>query len=353
MTQPSLASLDDFSELLSSPWRSGVLTHNGPLVQQLENDLCIKLNLNNFTSVVNGTMALQLAIKALQLKGQIITTPFSWVATVSSIKWENCKPIFCDIDPETLNIDVNKIESLITDDTVAIMPVHVFGNPCDIIGIEEIAKRHKLPVIYDAAHAVGSTFNGNSILNYGDISATSLHATKIFNCGEGGGCVTNSELLRDKIRRLRFFGHDDEKNIVEDGLNGKMTEIHAALGILNLKEFDSVLAWREHKYKLYLSRLAQNEKLSFQKLTPGTNYSYFPVIFDEEATLLKVVKVLNDNNVFPRRYFYPSLNTLTNIVDAQDTPVSEDIAKRILCLPLYTNLSDSDIDRISTLINTI
>ncbi|MBD3612256.1 MAG: aminotransferase class I/II-fold pyridoxal phosphate-dependent enzyme, partial [Hydrogenovibrio crunogenus] len=181
VTQPSLPPLNEYVALLEKVWQSGILTHNGPLVQEFEKRLCAKLNIKHFVSVTNGTTAIQMAIKALELKGEIITTPFSWVATISAIKWEGCSPVFCDIDPETLNIDPTKIEVLITDKTVAIMPVHVFGNPCNVEEIEKIAKKHNLKVIYDGAHAIGTTFNRKSVLEWGDISATSLHGTKLLN----------------------------------------------------------------------------------------------------------------------------------------------------------------------------
>jgi dTDP-4-amino-4,6-dideoxygalactose transaminase len=354
VTQPSLAPLDEYMKILQGVWERGILTHNGPLVQQLEKDLCEKLNIPNFVAVSNGTIALQMAIKALELKGEIITTPFTWIATVSAIKWEGCTPVFCDIDPETLNIDATKIEALITDKTVAIMPVYVFGNPCDVDAIDAIAKKYQLKVIYDGAHAIGSTYNGRSLLEYGDITATSLHATKLLNTAEGGGCISTSGELHEKLKRIRFFGHNDEKDIVEDGFNGKMTEVHAALGIANLKYYDEVLSNRKEKYNLYKEALSNIPELTFQKVKQGTpNYSYFPVIFESEAHLLKVEKALNAENIFPRRYFFPSVNTYTNIIEYQPTPVSEDISKRILCLPLYWRLKIFEIEKIIQIISSI
>lgn len=351
VTMPSLAPLDEFSEILKGVWDRGILTHNGPLVQQLEKDICAKLNIQNFVAVSNGTIAIQMAIKALELKGEIITTPFTWVATISAIKWEGCTPVFCDIDPETLNIDVTKIEDLITNDTVAILPVHVFGNPCDVDEIEKIAKKHNLKVIYDAAHAIGSSYKGKSLLEYGDISATSLHATKLLNTAEGGACITTNNDLHEKLKRIRFFGHDDTKTVIEDGFNGKLTEVHSALGIANLKYYDEVLADRKEKYELYKKGLSKNPKLKFQKIEKGeTNYSYFPLIFESEAELLEVEKKLNNQNIFPRRYFYPSVNTYTEIVEYKKMPVSEDISLRILCLPLYWKLEKKEMVEIMKII---
>jgi len=352
VTQPSLAPLEEYVEILKGVWESGILTHNGPLVQKFESEICNTLRLQNFVAVSNGTIALQMGIKALGLKGEIITTPFTWIATVSAIKWEGCTPVFCDIDPATLNIDSGRIEDHITDKTVGIMPVHVFGNPCDIDTIEKIAKQYNIKVIYDAAHAIGSTYKGRSLLEYGDISAASLHATKILNTAEGGGCITNDLELHEKLKRIRFFGHNEEKdNIIEDGFNGKMTEVHAALGLANLKYHDEVLADRKRKYTYYLNNLQANTDLSFQKTKYGeSNYSYFPVLFKNEEQLLKVEAALNKENILPRRYFHPSVNTYTDIVKYQECPISEDISKRILCLPLYAELETSDVKNICEII---
>ena len=353
VTQPSLAPFNEFTEILKGVWDRKILTHNGPLVQQLESELEQKLEVPHFTVVNNGTIALQIAIKALELQGEIITTPFTWIATVSAIKWEGCTPIFCDIDPKTLNIDPAKIEALITEKTVAIMPVHVFGTPCDVVEIEKIAKKHNLKVIYDGAHAIGSRFEDKSVLTFGDVTATSLHATKLLNTGEGGGCITTDSELDKKIKRIRFFGHSDDKtDIVEDGFNGKLTEIHAALGLANLKYYDTVLNDRRVKYLLYKEKLQKIPTITFQDIAAGeTNYSYFPIIFETEAQLLKVELELKENNVFPRRYFYPSVNTYTKVVSYQSCPISEDISKRILCLPLYLDLTIGEINEICAIIN--
>jgi len=351
VTQPSLAPLDEYTELLKGIWESGILTHNGPRVQELEKKLCNTLDIHNFITTTNGTIAIQMAIKALELQGEIITTPFSWIATISAIKWEGCTPVFCDIDPDTLNIDPEKIEKLINSNTVAIMPVHVFGNPCDIEAIEKIAKKHNLKVIYDAAHAIGSTYKQKSLLHYGDISATSLHGTKLFNTAEGGGCITTDPALHKKLERIRFFGHNEHKDIVEDGFNAKMTEVHAALGLANLKYFDQVLSDRKKKYLYYKQKLSTNNSLTMQVIKHGEpNYSYFPLIFESEEELINIEKKLNQQNIFPRRYFYPSLNTFEKIVQTTSMPISEDISKRILCLPLYWKLEYSDIDTIIQII---
>lgn len=346
VTQPTLAPLEEVNELMKGIWSSGIMTHNGPLVQRFEKECATKLGAPNLVSCTNGTVGLQMAIRALRLKGEIITTPFTFIATINSILWEGCTPVFVDIDPQTLCIDPKKIEEKITYHTVAIMPVHVFGNCCDIEAIDEIAKRHNLKVIYDACHSVGVRYKGQSIFNYGDISVTSFHATKMLNTAEGGGCFTLNQELDEKLRRIRFFGFENHADIVEDGTNGKMTEVHAAIGLANLKYLDDALKDRKTKYAMYKEALSQNESLSFQKINEDCNYSYFPVMFRNEKTLLKVQAKLNEQHIYPRRYFYPSVNTFTRLVPYTSMPVSEDVASRILCLPLYYTLSIKDIERI-------
>lgn len=350
VTQPTLAPLEEVDALLKGIWETGIMTHNGPLVQKLEKELQTYLGVPHVVSCVNGTLALQMAIRALKLKGEIITTPFTFIATSNAILWEYCTPVFVDIDPETFNIDPKKIEEKITYHTVAIMPVHVFGNACEIETIDAIAHKHHLKVIYDAAHAVGVKYKGQSIFNYGDISITSFHATKILNTAEGGACFTTNEELDGKLRRIRFFGFENHADIVEDGSNFKMTEVHAAIGLANLKYLDETLADRKKKYLYYKTELSKIESLSFQKIAEDCNYSYFPVVFKTEEDLLKVLKALNEKNVYPRRYFYPSINTFNKLFPTVSVPCSEDIASRILCLPLYYNLSTNEIDRIINII---
>lgn len=343
VTMPTLAPLEDVMPLLEGIWRRGIMTHNGPLVQQFEKEVAEFLGVENIVSVTNGTIAIQMAIRALELKGEIITTPFTFIATINSIIWEGCTPVFVDIDSETLNIDPLKIEEKINKRTVAILPVHVFGNPCEVEQIEAIAKKHHLKIIYDAAHSVGVTYNGKSIFEYGDVSTTSFHATKMLNTAEGGACFTTNNDLHQKLKRIRFFGFDENKNIVDDGFNGKMTEVHAAIGIANLKYLENALMDRKEKYFLYKDKLLVNSSLKFQKINQNCNYSYFPVIFSTEECLLKVEHALASEGYFARRYFYPSVNTFTKILPYMYMPVSEDISKRILCLPLYKDLEKEDI----------
>ena len=353
VTMPTLAPLEDIHELMKGIWATGVMTHNGPLVQRFEKEVGEYLNVPKVVSCVNGTFALQMAIRALKLKGEIITTPFTFIATSNSILWEGCTPIFVDIDSETFNIDPKKIEEKITYHTVAIMPVHVFGNACDIEAIDAIAKKRGLKIIYDAAHAVGVNYKGKSIFQYGDISCTSFHATKMLNTTEGGACFTTNEELDAKLRRIRFFGFENHAEIVEDGTNAKMTEVHAAVGLANLKYLDKALVDRKKKYSFYKDRLSKIDSLSFQKINEDCNYSYFPIVFKDEVDLLKVMKALNEKNIYPRRYFYPSINTFNRLFPYVSMPISEDIASRILCLPLYYTLSEKDMERIIDIIKVV
>lgn len=352
VTMPTLAPREDVDELLDQVWSSGIMTHNGPLVQRFEKEVAAYCGVPQMVACTNGTLSLQVAIKALALQGEIITTPFTFIATISSIMWEHCTPVFVDVDPETFNIDPKKIEEKITSHTVAIMPVHVFGNTCDIELIDAIAKKHNLKVVYDACHSFGVKYKGKSVFEYGDISVTSFHATKMLNTAEGGGCFTMDSALDEKMRRIRFFGFENHADIVEDGFNGKMTEVNAAVGIANLRYMDVALADRRAKYELYKNFLSQNTEFRFQKITNGDscNYSYFPVVFPSEKMTLEVMNRLQENHVFPRRYFYPSVNTFSHLVPYVPMPESEKLASRILCLPLYYTLAVNDVERIAGLV---
>lgn len=345
-TQPSLAPFDEVNILMKEIWSSGIMTHNGPLVQRFENLFSDLIGVPSTVTCVNGTIALQMAIRALKLKGEIITTPFTFIATASAIIWEHCIPVFVDIDPETLNIDATKIEEKITYHTVGIIPVHVFGNACDIDDIGDIAKRHNLHVIYDAAHAVGVNYKGKSVLNYGDISCTSFNANKILNTAEGGACFTQDTALDQKLRRIRVFGCEDFSDVIEDGTNAKMTEIHAAVGIANLKYLDRFLADRKKKYFYYKDRLSEVSAIRFQRITEDCNYSYMPIIFKTEENLLKAKRALSEEGISSRRYFYPSLNTYSKLFPYVECPESEKIAVCCLCLPIYYALSYTDMDKI-------
>jgi dTDP-4-amino-4,6-dideoxygalactose transaminase len=331
-------------------WSRNWLTNNGPLVNELELRLKEHLNVDHLLYLTNGTIAIQIAIKALGLKGRIITTPFSYVATTSSIVWENCTPTFVDIDPETYNIDASRIEEAITEDTTGILATHVFGNPCRVDEIELIAKKYGLSVIYDGAHAFACKYKGKSIFTYGDIATTSFHATKLFHTIEGGAVFTNSPELLRRMSFMRNFGHNGHAEFAEVGINGKNSEFHAAMGLAILPDMREILEARAQLTKYYQSALS-GTSVSFQKLEANTeyNHSYFSVLFRTESELLLTLANLNDHMIFPRRYFYPSLSSL-HYVSKTSTPISDKISSRILCLPFYVGLSFEEIDLICRII---
>ena len=350
VTKPFLPPIEEYQAYLKKIWDRGWLTNNGPLVNDLELKLKEYLDVNHLLFLCNGTIALQIAIRALDLQGEIITSPFSYVATTSSIVWERCKPVMVDICPDTMNIDPEKIEQAITEKTTAILGVHVFGNPCDVDAIAIIAEKHNLKVIYDAAHTFGTIHKGRSLLSYGDISTCSFHATKLFHTIEGGAVITPKAETLKRLAQMRNFGHISENEFGEVGINGKNSEMHAAMGLCNLKYIQHILVVRQRLSERYKSGL-EGMPVSYQKITPKTqyNHSYFPVIFEDEPMLLKVLEYLNLHNVYPRRYFLPSLSELPYIAE-QSTPISENISRRILCLPLYDKLSSEEVDMICRII---
>lgn len=354
VTKPNLPSLEEYTELLKGIWERNWLTNNGPLVNELELKLKEYLGLNHLLFLNNGTIAIQLALKALQMEngGEVITTPFSYVATTSSIVWENFIPVFADIDRDTLNISPERIEECISEKTVAILATHVFGNPCDITRIEQIAQKHNLKVIYDAAHCFGTKYHKRSVFEYGDISTTSFHATKLFHTIEGGAVFTQSVSLLKKMAHMRNFGHDGPENFASVGINGKNSEFHAAMGIINLRSINDILSDRQEIARKYDSYLLNSSKIMKQVITNNTeyNYSYYPVILESEDVLKAVVEELNRNYIFPRRYFYPSLSTLSYIPDGKKTPVSDDISSRILCLPCFYGMKEEEIFMIARLV---
>ncbi len=350
VTKPFLPPKEEYLKYIDGIWDRVWLTNNGPLVNELELELKEFLNLDHLLFVANGTIALQMAIKALKLKGEIITTPFSYVATTSSIVWEGCKPVFVDINENDCNIDVEKIEAAITTETVAILVTHVYGNPVDIDSIQKIADKHRLKVIYDAAHCFGTKYKGRSVLEYGDISTISFHATKLFSTVEGGAVVTKDPALLRELALKRNFGHTGPASFEGVGINAKNSEFHAAMGLASLKYVDKILGRRKEQYQYYLEKL-KNSNLSFIKINPDSefNYSYMPVIFKTESDLKKALINLNNQYVFPRRYFSPALNTL-EYVKANECPVAEDISRRVLTLPMYHDLSMDSINMICRII---
>jgi dTDP-4-amino-4,6-dideoxygalactose transaminase len=337
VTKPFLPPKADYQRYIDEIWERNWLTNNGPLVNELELQLKEYLELDHLLYVTNGTIALQLAIKALDLKGEIITTPFSYVATTSSIVWEGCKPVYVDILEDTLCIDPAKIEAAITPQTSAILATHVYGIPCEVASIEAIAKKYNLKVIYDGAHAFGVKVNGKSIFEYGDISTCSFHATKLFHTIEGGAVITKSAELTKKMALLRNFGHSGDYEFDGLGINGKNSEFHAAMGLSVLPHLPEILANRKQQSELY-KKLLKGLEIAYpnSENIEAYNYSYFPIIFPSEAILEKSAKLLESSGINTRRYFKPSLNTLDS--KTGPCPVSEEISKKILCLPLYDKL---------------
>jgi dTDP-4-amino-4,6-dideoxygalactose transaminase len=350
VTKSFLPPIKEYRKFLDKIWDSNQLTNQGPLVQELEMKLKKYLEVKNLHFVANGTVALQLALNALNIsKGEIITTPFSYVATVSSVLWEGCSPVFVDIETNTFSIDAEKIEEAITKNTKAIMAVHVFGFPCNVEKIARIAQKHNLKVIYDGAHAFGVKYKGKSLLDHGDISICSFHATKLFHTVEGGACIARDKDISDKLELAKRFGHNGDEHY-QSGINAKNSELHAAMGLCNLKYINEIFKDRKRVCDLYDELL--EVKLGRPALQKGLeyNYSYYPVIFESEKQLLTVFEALKKKNIYPRRYFYPSLNTLPYMKNRQSCPISEDISKRIACLPLFVGLKKESIKKITNII---
>lgn len=351
VTKPFLPPQEEYLRYLDGVWKRQWLTNMGPLASELEMHLKDFLNVNHLLFVTNGTIALQMAIKALDLKGEIITTPFSFVATTSSIVWENCTPVFVDIDVNSLNIDPNKIEEAITSETSAILATHVYGNPCDVLAIEKLAKKHNLKVIYDGAHAFGVKVHGKSIFDYGDITTCSLHATKLYHSIEGGLIFARDSSLIKKLAYIRNFGFDGPEAFAGLGINGKNSEFHAAMGLANLAHIDSIHEKRKALTERYDYGLRNLHAASPAWHPNGTlNYSYYPLVFDSEDLMLKCMKNLSLNEVFGRRYFYPSLATTLPYLEPKEFAITDSVSKRVLCLPLYYDLSFEEVDLICRLI---
>jgi len=351
VTKTFLPPQEEYNQILKRVWESKWLTNRGELVLALESKLKKYLNVSNVLATSNGTVPLQIALKLLGKGGEIITTPFSYIATTSAIVWENCKPVFVDIHPDYLTIDETKIEKEITPKTTAILATHVFGNPCDIKTIAKIAQKYNLKVIYDAAHCFGVQYKGQSIFNFGDISTCSFHATKLFHTGEGGAIFCKESVLAQKVFYSHNFGHKDLLSFHGLGINGKMSELQAAMGLAMLPYMKEIISSRKVIVDYYDSYL-NFSKIRKIKIRSNTewNYSYYPIIFDSEETLLQIEKALNKNSIFPRRYFYPSLNTI-QFAKGVKMPISESVASRVLCLPLFVGLSENDLMSIVQIIN--
>jgi len=355
VTQPHLPPLEEFIPYLKQIWDSKRLSNNGPMHQQLEQALCDYLGVNHICLFNNGTNALLTALQALELTGEVITTPYSFVATANSIVWNGLKPVFVDIDPDTLNLDPTKIEEAITSATTAIMPVHCYGNPCDIKTIQQIADKHHLKVIYDAAHAFAVQDQGGSILRHGDLSVLSFHATKVFNTFEGGAIVCPDAKTKQRIDRLKNFGFVDEVTVGAPGINGKMSEINAAFGLLQLEYIDQALAMRRQVNTFYREQLEAIKGIS---VVPDAgqevaNYSYFPILVEADYPFSRdeLYQKLKDNNIFARRYFYPLISgfplySRMSATDASCLPVANAVANKVICLPMHPELYESELNSI-------
>ncbi len=351
VTKTFLPPIEAYQTQVKRAFDNQWLTNRGELVLELEGKLKGYLATDNIIITNNGTIPLQIALKLLGKGGEIITTPFSYVATTAAIVWENCTPVFVDIHPEYLTIDETKIEAAITPKTTAILATHVFGNPCKAEAIESIAKKYNLKVIYDAAHCFGVKYNHQSIFNYGDISTCSFHATKLFHTGEGGAMFSNDKTLQHQLFYSHNFGHETPTSFYGVGINGKISELQAAMGLAVFPYMDTIIAERKKVVNYYNTHLdfSTLTKLKIRENTEW-NYSYYPVIFETEKHLLDVLKKMNENNIFPRRYFYPSLNTL-NYTQGQSMLISESIASRILCLPLFVGLEENILEKIVSLMS--
>lgn len=351
VTKSYLPPYAEYEAYLRRIWQSHHLTNQGPLLTELETRLRGSLGLPLALFCSNGTIVLQMALKALGITGEVITTPFSYCATSHAVAWEGATPIFADIDPATLCISPAAIEPLITEKTQAILATHVYGIPCDVAAIESLAQRYRLKVIYDGAHAFGVEAGGRSLLGYGDVSTCSFHATKAYHTVEGGLISTHDPALAEQLRLYRSFGHV-ESDYLSIGINAKNSEFHAAMGLCVLDHFTEIVATRRAVVEAYNAGLdwsgLHRPDFSGQE---KSNYAYYPVIFSDENTLLKAVAALNAEQIFPRRYFYPSLNKLEFLGHYQPCPVSEDLSARVLCLPLFADLPAEDVNHICTVVN--
>lgn len=363
VTSPLLPDLEEFHDMLKEIWASKWITNNGRFHQQLEKELAAYLKVPYISLFTNGTLPLITALQALRITGEVITTPYSFVATTHSLWWNGIKPVFVDVDPATCNLDPAKIEAAITPKTTAIMPVHCYGKPCDTKAIQEIADKYGLKVIYDAAHAFGVEVDGESILNAGDMSTLSFHATKVYNTIEGGAMVMHDEQTKKRIDYLKNFGFAGETTVVAPGINSKMDEMRAAYGILNLRQVDAAIATRQKVAQKYREALRDVEGITFFDDMPGVrhNYSYFPIFIDAEKfgkTRDQLYAEMKEANVLGRRYFYPLISEFSTYrglpsAGKENLPVATRLADTVLCLPMHHDLSDSDINRVIEFIKKV
>ncbi|BCM25247.1 DegT/DnrJ/EryC1/StrS family aminotransferase [Methyloradius palustris] len=359
VTRPTLPPLEEFVPYLQQIWDNKILTNGGPFHQQLEKELCKYLGVEHICLFTNCTIALVTALQALRINGEVITTPYSFVATSHSLLWNGIKPIFVDIDPITLNLDPAKIEAAITPQTTAIMPVHCYGHPCDVEAIQKIADNYNLKVIYDAAHAFGVQTQTGSLLNYGDLSVLSFHATKVFNTFEGGAIVCHDAKTKQRIDHLKNFGFVDEVTVVAAGINGKMSEINAAMGLLQLKDIDSALQKRKVVDAMYRQLLQGISGISCLQNTgeKTANYAYFPILLSQDYPFSRdeLYQKMHDAGIYVRRYFYPLISEFPMYrgmpsAAFANLKVAHQTANSVICLPIYPELEMQDIERIVNLI---
>jgi dTDP-4-amino-4,6-dideoxygalactose transaminase len=340
VTKTYLPDIDKYKNYIDEIFANGQLTNNGPFLQKLERRLEEYLGVNNVILVANGTLALDVAYRALELTGDVVTTPFSFVATTSSIVSNGLNPLFSDISPRTFNINPSLIEESITSKTSAIVPVHVFGNACEVEGIQQISEQHNLKVIYDAAHAFDIKYKDQSVLNYGDVSTLSFHATKLFHTIEGGALIIKDDELANKARSLVNFGINNTEGVIDLGMNAKMNEFEAAMGLCVLDDINLILEKRKATYNNYDQALSGMVQLQEKNNNSSSSYAYFPIVLESEDQLLSIVQKLNKMQIFPRRYFRPSLNKLNYVEQGQACPISEDISNKVLCLPLSHSIKE-------------
>lgn len=360
VTQPVLPPLEEFTEYLKSIWENKILTNNGPFHQQLEKELAEYLGVKYISLFSNGTLALVTALQALKITGEVITTPFSFVATTHALWWNNIKPVFVDIEPQTFNLDPIKVEAAITPQTTAILPVHVYGNPCQIDQLQRIADTYGLKLIYDAAHAFGVKVNGNSVLNFGDLSIMSFHATKVYHTIEGGAIICHDEATKKRIDNLKNFGFVNEVTVVAPGINAKMNEVQAAMGLLQLKYVDAAIQKRKQITILYRQKLKEISGIKVLNDMPNVEhgYSYFPILIDAEEyglTRDEVYEKLKENNIYGRRYFYPLISQFPTYrglqsSSAENLPIAEEVAQKVLCLPIFPDLPLDTVEFICSLV---
>jgi dTDP-4-amino-4,6-dideoxygalactose transaminase len=361
VTQPSLPPLDEFIPYLEDIWRRKWLTNNGFYHKKLEKALCEYLKVPYISLFTNGTLPLMVALQALEITGEVITTPYSFVATTHALWWNGIKPVFVDVEEKTGNIDPNKIKSAITPNTTAIMPVHVYGTPCNTDAIQQVADKYNLKVIYDAAHAFGVEKDGKSILSAGDMSTLSFHATKTYNTAEGGAVVCKDKIIKRRIDYLKNFGFAGETNVVMPGINGKMDEIRSALGLLNLKYVDTEIEKRRNIALLYREQLKDIPGITMMEEIPNVkaNYTYFPIFVNKDEYCMsreELYKKLKSHNIYSRRYFYPLISSFSPYKDLESAspdnlPVATKLADTVICLPIYDGLSENDVINISVKIN--